>query len=106
MRRWMRFVEDTQAEGRFFPRGAEVEAIDAGAHALVLPDAKSYASLCAVPRKRLVVLKSFRVVLLNRQVGLADTQIRLGVDEADVRAALQRRAPQCEVLDVVVDSST
>lgn len=106
MRRWMRFVEDTQADGRFFPNGAEVEVIDAGAHALVLPDIRTHTTLCAVPIKRLVALKSFRVALVNRQVGLADTQIRLGVDEADVRAAIERRAPQCEVLGVVLDSST
>ena len=105
MRRWMRFVEDTQADGRFFPKGAELEVVDAGAHALVLPDTEAHTTLCAVSMKSLVAVKPFRVVLLNRVVGLADTQIRFGTDEADVRAIIALRAPDCDVLELAQASS-
>ncbi|MFT7776514.1 hypothetical protein [Roseateles sp.] len=97
---WMRFVEDTQVEGRFFPRGAEVEVIAAGAIAIVPPDPAAHATMCAVSMKRLVALKAFRVLLLNREAGLAGALVRLGIDEADVRASIERRSPACEVLEV------
>jgi hypothetical protein len=96
----MRFFEDTQVDGRFFPKGAEVEVVPAGANALVLPDTDAYTTICAVPVKSLVPLKPFRVLLLNRLAGIGDAQIRLGTDEADVRSSIERRAPDCEVLEV------
>lgn len=97
---WMRFVEDTQVGGRFFPKGAEVQVIQAGDDVLLPPDTGAHTTLCAVPARNLVRLRAFRVLLQNRVVGLADTQIRRARDEAEVRAIAARRAPDCEVLDI------
>ncbi len=100
MQCWMRFVEDTQVPGRFFPKGAEVKMIHAGDDALLPPDTVAHTTLYAVPMRNLVRLRVFRVLLQNRVAGLEDTQIRRATDEADVRAIVARRAPDCEVLGV------
>lgn len=97
---WMRFVEDTQVGGRFFPKGAEVKVIPAGDDALLPPDTSAHTTLCALPRRNLVRLQVFRVLLQNRFVGLEDLQIRRATDEAELRALLARRAPDCEVLSI------
>jgi len=44
----MQFLQDTQVEGRLFPRGAQVKIVKAGTLALVLPDPGVYTTLCAV----------------------------------------------------------
>jgi len=69
MQRRMRFVEDTQVDWRFFPKGAEVQSIHAGSHALVLPDTQAHTTICAIPLGSLVALKPFRMLLANRIVG-------------------------------------
>ena len=92
----MQFLEDTQVEGRFFPRGAQVQVIDAGGTALVLPDPGTHTTLCAVPAKNLARLRRFHVLLANYQVGLMDDQARWGLDADDVKLTLARCAPDCE----------
>lgn len=94
----MQFLEDTQVEGRFFPRGAQVQMINAGDTALVLPDSSAHTTLCAVPAKNMVRLRRFRVVLANYQVGLTDDQERWGLDADDVKSVLARFAPNCEIV--------
>ena len=103
----MQFLEDTQVEGRFFPRGAQVQVIDAGSTALVLPDSDAHTTLCAVPLKNLVRLKRFRVLLANYQVGLMDDQERWGLNADDIKSTLARCAPDCEIvtLDEVDDAT-
>lgn len=97
---WMRFVEDTQVAGRFFPKGAEVRVIQAGGDVLLPPDTSAHTTLCALPMRNLVRLQVFRVSLQNRLVGLEDSQIRRATDEAEVRALLARRAPDCEIVSI------
>lgn len=94
----MQFVQDTQAQGRFFPRGARVQAIAAGSTSLVLPDPEAHTTLCAVPARNLVRLQLFRVLLVNRCVGLADAQLRWGLDADEVLSTLAQGAPDCEVI--------
>jgi len=98
MRSMMRFLRDTQVEGRFFPRGVQVQALAAGDMALVLPDPGAHTTLCAVPARNLALLQPFRIVLINRRVGLMDEQIRWAVDAEDVRSAIDSAAPDCEIV--------
>lgn len=98
----MRFLTDTQAGGRFFPRGAEVQVIQAGSSALIEPDPDAFTTLCAVPLRNLVALRRYRVVLENEEVGLVGEREMFGIDEDDVRACLATQAPQCMILLVEV----
>jgi hypothetical protein len=100
MRSMMRFLGDTQVEGRFFPKGALVQALPAGDMALVLPDPVAHTTLCAVPVRSLVPLQRFRIVLVNHRVGLMDEQFRWAIDADDVRAAIDHTAPDCEIVAV------
>jgi hypothetical protein len=99
----MRFLTDTQVEGRFFPRGAQVQALAAGDMALVLPDPGAYTTICAVPATSLAPLQRFRIVLVNRRVGLMAEQFRWAVDANDVKSAIGHTAPDCKIvaLDLV-----
>lgn len=96
----MRFLRDTQVEGRFFPQGAQVQTLAAGDMALVLPDPGTHTTLCAVPAKNLAPLKQFRVVLINRRVGLLAEQLRWAVDADDLRSAIDHTAPDCEIVEL------
>lgn len=100
MRSVMRFVADTQVDGRFFPRGAEVQTIAAGDLALVLPDPRAHTTLCAVPARNLVPLTQFRVVLVNRRYGLCAEQFRWAVDAEEVRAVIDRHTPDCWIVEL------
>lgn len=100
MQCWMRFVEDTQVAGRFFPKGAEVRVIQADGDVLLPPDTGAHTTLCALPMRNLVRLQVFRVLLQNRFVGLEDLQIRRATDEAELRAFLARRVPDCAVVSI------
>lgn len=53
MQSMMQVLKNTQVEGRFFPRGSRVRAIEAGDSCLVLPDPDAHTTLCAVPTKSL-----------------------------------------------------
>lgn len=94
----MRFLVDTQAEGRFFPRGAEVQVIQVGSSGLITPDSAAFTTLCAVPLRNLVALQRFRVVLENDEVGLICEREIFGIDENDVQEHLAKQAPQCVML--------
>ncbi|MGJ7494388.1 phospholipase D-like domain-containing protein [Variovorax sp. RT4R15] len=48
----MQLLQDTQAEGRLFPRGAQVQIVKAGTRALLRPDPRAHTTLCAVVLKR------------------------------------------------------
>lgn len=96
----MRFLRDTQVEGRFFPKGAQVEALPAGDMALVLPDPGAHTTLCAVPIRNLVPLQRFRIVLINRHVGLLDEQFRWAVDAGDLQSTIGDAAPDCEIVEM------
>lgn len=100
MRSMMRFLCDTQVEGRFFPKWAQVQALPAGDMALVLPDPVAHTTLCAVPIRNLVPLQRFRIVLVNRRVGLMDEQFRWAIDAGDARAAIDHTAPDCEIVEL------
>ncbi len=96
----MRFLRDTQVEGRFFPQGAQVQTLAAGDMALVLPDPGMHTTLCAVPAKNLARLKQFRVVLINRRIGLLAEQLRWAVDADDLKSAIDQNAPDCEIVEL------
>lgn len=96
----MRFLGDTQVEGRFFPKGALVQALPAGDMALVLPDPGAHTTLCAVPVRNLVPLQRFRIVLVNHRVGLLAEQFRWAIDADDAKATIDRTAPDCEILEL------
>ncbi len=96
----MRFLLDTQVEGRFFPQGSQVQTLPAGDMALVLPDPGTHTTLCAVPAKNLARLKRFRVVLVNHRVGLLDEQFRWAIDVDDVKSIIDRSAPDCEIVEL------
>jgi len=100
MQSMMQVLKNTQVEGRFFPRGSRVRAIEAGDSCLVLPDPDAHTTLCAVPTKNLARLTLFRVVLVNHRVGLMDEQERWGLDTNDVRSRIARSAPDCEILEL------
>lgn len=95
-----RFLRDTQVEGRFFPQGAQVQTFAVGDMALVLPDPAALTTLCAVPTRYLAPLKHFRIVLVNRRVGLLSEQSRWAVDVDDLQSAINRTAPDCEIVEV------
>ena len=103
MQSMMRFLRDTQVDGRFFPKGSQVQTLVAGDLALVLPDPAAHTTLCAVPAGDLARLRRFRVVLVNHQVGLLAEQFRWAIDADDARLAIDRSAPGCEIvaLDLV-----
>lgn len=96
----MRFLRDTQVDGRFFPRGAQVQALAAGDMVLVLPDPGMHTTLCAVPARNLAPLKPFRIVLVNYHVGLMDAQVRWALDADDARSAVDAAAPDCEIVEL------
>lgn len=100
MQSLMRFLKDTQVEGRFFPRGSEVQTIAAGDLALVLPDSRAHTTLCAVPARNLVRLKRFRVVLVNRRVGLMAEQIRWAIDAEEIQSSIDTEAPDCGIVEL------
>lgn len=100
MQLMMQVLEDTQVEGRFFPRGCRVQVIRAGDSCLVLPVPDAHTTLCAVPTKKLAQLTLFRVTLVNHRVGLMDTQERWGLDADDVRSSIAQCAPDCEILEL------
>lgn len=96
----MRFLLDTQVDGRFFPQGSQVQTLAAGDMALVLPDPDAHTTLCAVPAKNLAPLKRFRVVLVNDRIGLLDQQFRWALDVDDVKSIIDRSAPDCEIVEL------
>lgn len=100
MQSMMRFLRDTSVEGRFFPQGAQVQTLAAGDMALVLPDPGTYTTLCSVPARNLAPLKHFRIVLVNRRVGLLAEQFRWAVDADDLKLAIERTAPDCEIVEL------
>lgn len=100
MRSVMRFLTDTQVDGRFFPRGAEVQAIAAGDLALVLPDLRAHTALCAVPARNLTPLTQFRVLLVNRRYGLMAEQFRWAVDADEIRAFVDKNTPDCGIVEL------
>jgi len=101
----MRFLLDTQVDGRFFSRGSHVKVLSAGDSCIVLPDPGAHTTMCAVPAKNLALLRLFRVVLVNHRVGLMDEQERWGLDADDVRSDIACSAPDCEVLELTEASS-
>lgn len=105
MQSMMQFLRDTQVEGRFFPRGSRVQVIKAGDSCLLPPDPDAHTTLCTVPTKNLAQLTLFRVVLVNRRVGLIDEQERWGLDTDDVRSSIAQSAPDCEILELDEASS-
>lgn len=98
MRSVMRFLTDTQVDGRFFPRGAEVQTIAAGDLALVLPDPRAHTTLCAVPVRNLAPLTHFRVVLVNCRYGLLAEQFHWAVDADEIRASVDQSTPDCGIV--------
>jgi len=100
MRSMMRFLRDTQVEGRLFPQGSQVQTLAAGDIALVLPDPGTHTTLCAVPARNLAPLKRFRIVLVNRRVGLLAEELRWAVDADDLRSAIDQTAPDCEIVEL------
>lgn len=96
----MQFLRDTQVDGRFFPRGAQVQTLAAGDMALVLPDPGTHTTLCAVPARNLAPLKRFRIVLVNQRIGLMDEQFRWAVDADDAKAAIDHTAPDCQIVEL------
>lgn len=96
----MRFLLDTQVEGRFFAQGSQVQALAAGAMALVLPDPGTHTTLCAVPARNLALLKRFRVVLVDRRIGLMDEQFRWAIDVDDVKSTIDHGAPDCAIVEL------
>jgi hypothetical protein len=100
MRSVMRFLTDTQVDGRFFPLGAEVQTIAAGDLALVLPDPRAHTTLCAVPARNLARLRQFRVVLVNRRVGLLAEQLRWAIDAEEIKSSIDDNAPDCEIVEL------
>jgi hypothetical protein len=96
----MRFLLDTQVQGRFFPQGSQVQTLAAGNIALVLPDPGTHTTLCAVPAKNLAPLKRFRVVLVNHRFGLLDEQFRWAMDIDDVKSTIDNSAPDCEIVEL------
>ena len=105
MKLMMQFLKDTQVNGRFFPRGTHVRVLAAGDNCLLLPDTDARTTLSAVPAKNLARLTLFRVVLVNRRVGLTEEQERWGLDADDIRSSIARLAPDCEILELDKASS-
>lgn len=96
----MQVLEDTQLEGRLFPRGCRVQVIQAGDSCLLLPDPDAHTTLCAVPTKNLAQLTLFRVMRVKHQVGLIKQQERWGLSADDVRSSIAQCAPECEILEL------
>ena len=93
MQLMMQVVEDTQVEGRRFPRGCRVQLIQAGDSCLLLPDPDAYTTPCAVPAKNLARLTLFRVMLVKHQVGLIKQQERWGRSADDIRSSFAQCTP-------------
>jgi len=45
-------------------------------------------------------LKRFRIVLVNRRVGLLAEELRWAVDADDLRSAIDQTAPDCEIVEL------
>lgn len=98
--RTMRFAVDVSVPGRFFPRGAVVRVVPAGAVALVLPDRDAHATLCPVPAHALQPVRRFRAWLFHRDAGLAAAQDRFAADATELEAQLALELPECDLLDI------
>ncbi|MFR0716811.1 hypothetical protein ACLUS7_17320 [Enterobacterales bacterium BD_CKDN230030183-1A_HGKHYDSX7] len=96
----MQFVRDTQAPGRFFPEGAQVEVQNKEGAYTLMPDSAAYTTECELPAENLVPLLKFDVVLFSNEVGIHEQEV-WGVDENTVRASILERAPDCTIVQLV-----